>query len=540
MSVLREFSSGPFQWFMSTVELSRLASGETELRHRVAILPRSGIGRLIARIETGAKCRRALDKVYSRIDRTLSEQQRVTSLTQADAFEKPHRLSRTRNDLLQSRLDELKRSGADADTAERLAELIATAPDQTVAKIRPIALAEQLAIDESVVLDTCLRAVKQGLFVMEWDILCPTCRVSADTQDSLKKLAAHTHCEACDYDFQSSLASAVELVLRAHPDLRDCETGKYCIGGPYHAPHVAAQLRLEPDERIEVELALAPGNYLLRGPSLTQTFGLRVQESGAPSQQLFVLQASTDSKRDYTLRAGKQLLSIENQFATQQIVRIERTIPRDDVLTAARASALPRFRELFPGEVLDSGRLVSADQVTLLTAAIASIDDLYAELGDAPAFALVEQHLADVERIVHQHRGEVVKVIGETSLASFDDARQAVRAAIALRKLHAADDSQNLFDLAVGVHRGPALVTTANNRLDYFGVTARQATALPTISGPGVTLTEAVFAETEIAQLLDDLGERGELETIQLPGKSNQLVQRFQPPAATLRTGVTT
>lgn len=525
MSVLREFESGPFQWFVSTVELDSLPGGGTTLTHSVRILPRNLIGRLLAGVETGAKCRRSLDAVYTRIDRVLSEQVAEPGLT--DAFEKPAKLKPSQRDALLDRLTDLKRFGSDPVAADRLGEFLMSAPDQSVAKIRPIALAEQLEVDETSLVDTCLNGVAKGLLKMQWDILCPTCRVAADSRDSLKELTAHTHCEACNYDFDSSLADAVELVFCANPDLRETETGKYCIGGPWHAPHVVAQARLEPGESLELELALTSGDYLLRGPRLSQSYGLHVQASGAPSQQLFVLNTGAEGSRGFKLRQGKQLLTIENRFDCQQVVRIERTIARDDVITAARASALPRFRELFPGEVLDAGRLVVADQVTLLAATIDSIDALYAELGDSQAFSIVERRLRDVESIVRQHRGEVVKVMGETAIASFHDPRQAVVAAFELRDAHQSEDGHRLAVPAVGVHRGPALVTTANNRLDYVGSTARQATALPTLAGAGVSLTEAVFAEPEVAELLADRGESGELGSVSLPGKPGQIIQRF-------------
>ena len=529
MSVLREFDGGPFQWFVSTVELVLVAEGHTELTHTVRILPRNWFGGLIARIETGRKCQRSLEKVYSRIDDVLSKQKRGPA--PIDAFEQPAPLKREQRDALLTRLAELKATGANADVADALGDYLMTAPDQSVAKMRPIALAQELNLDEPLLLDTCLQAVVQGLLRMEWDILCPTCRVAADSRDSLKQLTAHTHCEACNYDFQSSLADAVELVFRADGDIRNTDVGRYCVGGPWHAPHVVAQTRLEPGERVELEVALSEGDYLLRGPRLTQSFALHVQPSGAPSQQLFVLAKGSEDSRGFNLRAGKQLLTIENGFGVQQVVRIERTISRDDVLTAARASALPRFRELFPGEVLDEGRLVEADQVTLLAATIASIDTLYEQQGDAQAFAIVQQHQADIEVAVRQHRGEVVKVIGETVVASFHDARQAVRAAFAMCKQDASDPAAQALQPAVGVHRGPALVTTANNRLDYFGATARQATALPGLAGPGISLTESVFADVEVSKLLAELSSqrdmRGELETIGLPGKPNQLIQRF-------------
>src|SRR5690606_16969752 len=104
-----------------------------------------------------------------------------------------------------------------------------------------------------------------------------------------------------------------------------------------------------------------------RGPRLTKAYPVRVVASGAPSYQEFILGSADDNDRTFTLRSGGQTLSIENTFDSLQVVRLERTIPRDDVLTAARVAATPRFRELFPAEVFGLGRLVTAEHVTMLT-----------------------------------------------------------------------------------------------------------------------------------------------------------------------------
>ncbi|WP_145283380.1 protein kinase domain-containing protein [Pirellulimonas nuda] len=523
MSVLREFTGGPFQWFVSTVELERTPEGGSVLRHEVRILPRNALGRWIAKVETGAKCRRSLDKVYTRIDQTLAGQQENKS----DAFEAPAKLDRGRLDRLARRAAALAAQGVESSLVDRLSQHLAEAPAQEVAQIRPVALADKLGLDEGAVIDACLLGAAQGLLRMEWDVLCPTCRVAADSKQALKQLSAHTHCEACDADFRSDLAGAVELVFRVHPEIRNTSVGRYCVGGPWHAPHVVAQLRLEPGERLELELELPAGDYLLRGPRLPGAVPLRVQPSGAPSQHEFALEAAADPKRTVALRAGKQLLTLDNRYDVQQIVRIEKTIPRGDVLTAARAAALPRFRELFPGEVLDSGNTISAEQVSLLTTAIPEVDHLYARHGDAQGYAVVERHLRVLESTIRAGRGEVVKVVGEGVMAAFDDVGDAVRSALAIDAALAADPITSNLALAIGVHRGPAIVTTSNDRLDYFGAVARQALALPTAAGVGVTLTEPVAADPLVDALLARLTCVGETLTLALPGRPAQLAQHF-------------
>ncbi|WP_425613429.1 protein kinase [Anatilimnocola sp. NA78] len=524
MSVLRQFASGPFQWFVNTVELRRLPSGGTKLIHSVKIAPQNFLGRIVAQIETGKKCQRSLDKVYPRIDKFL--QDRAADIPTGDAFESTPQLAAHLRTRLAERTARLLIHGIEPHIAEALGTFLTEAATQEVARIRPIALANQLGLDEQALIDACLLGTTEGLLKLEWDILCPTCRVAADSKETLKQLSAHANCEACHQDFDTGVAGAVEMVFRIHPELRDTEVGKYCIGGPWHAPHVVAQLRLEPQERVELELELPVGEYLLRGPRLPHSTSLRVQTSGAPSQHEVLLeQAAPRINRVSVLRAGKQILIIENRFATQQIVRLERTIPRGDVLTAAQAAALPRFRELFPGEVLSAGQLISAAQVTLLSTSIPAIDEHYAHLGDIRAYAVVQSQLRRIEQAIVAGRGEVVKVVGEGVLAAFPEMSSAVEVAFAI--LNSAEDGLNL---AIGVHRGPAIVTTVNGRLDYFGATARQALALPQVAGEGITLSESVFADPVVAQFVQEQPLPWQLRTIDLPGKPQQLVQQWKRP----------
>lgn len=524
MSVLREFTSGPFVWFMSTVELKNLPEGDTLLTHCVKILPRNLVGKMLAKVEAGAKCQRSLDKVYTRIDRTLSGENGDSPLV--DPFEAPASLPKHQQTRLQQRMEQLIENGVDVNLVQQLGEYIAMAPAQELAKIRPLELAARLHADSQQLTDACLQGSTLGLFNLQWDILCPTCRVAADTQNTLKELEGHTHCEACNTEFESDVANAVEMVFRVNSDLRETEHGKYCIGGPGHSPHVVAQVRVEPDERVELELNLPSGEYLLRGPQLAKSITIKVQAEGAPSQQEFTLNSELDNRMTAVLRAGKQLLWITNEFDGLQVIRLERTIPRSDVITAAQASALPLFRKLFPGEILDSGRLISTEQVTLLVTTLPEVDTLYIQLGDTAAYELVQRHLESVQEKIQSLHGAVIKTVGEGVVAAFDQVEAAVKAAFELIELEDSAEAAPRLVPSVGVHRGPALVTTVNDRLDYFGATARIATALPSVL-PGISLSESVISDPSVHELLANREDSGELKTVDLPGKPNQIIQYF-------------
>ena len=61
MGVLREFHQGPFQWFVSIVELTPRGDGGTTLTHRIRIAAKGLFGRAVANVKIGSQARRAMD-----------------------------------------------------------------------------------------------------------------------------------------------------------------------------------------------------------------------------------------------------------------------------------------------------------------------------------------------------------------------------------------------------------------------------------------------------------------------------------------------
>ena len=183
-------------------------------------------------------------------------------------------------------------------------------------------------------------------------------------------------------------------------------------------------------------------------------------------------------------------------------------------MTAARAASLALFRELFPGELLAPGQLATVSTVTLLVTALdpAQADALYQDLGDARAFSVVHEHFQRLGDPIRQGGGAVVKTMGEGLLASFSDVTAAVKTALELARPFATTESEATtgpLRLRVGVHRGPTLAATVNDQLDYFGTTARQATAiLQYARGAELVLTRTVAADPEVAALLSDAPNR--------------------------------
>ncbi len=603
MGVLREYSQGVFKWLATMTELKPRPGGGTTLLHQVRIEPRGWLGSLVAAVEVGIKGRRTVERVYRRIDAFLTGQEPSPSPLPAlppqvgegsgggagelgplaDPFEKTAGLSRGRRRRLDHLLDKLIDFQVEPAVVEQLGEFLLHASDQDVARIRPLALARRLGLDTDQVITACLHGAREGLLILLWDILCPVCRIPAAIQDTLRALADHGHCDACNLDFELDFANSVEVIFRVHPEIRGSELGTYCIGGPVHFPHVVAQIRMSPGEPFELDLGLSEGTYRLRSPQLPYALDFEVRPGAARTRWDIPLGAGqkTDTAnrgngetdidtgsspflvQPPPLQAGRQLLVLSNNSTQELLVRLERTTARENALTAARASALALFRQLFPSEVLSPGQLASISTVTLLVTDLDQAGNLYEKLGDAQAFGVLHQHFRFLDEWIRKEGGALVKIVGEGVVAAFSDPVAAVRLGLFLqlravrgspdpaldtteglqnragnlRSDHRgrsgdpqpAPDAQMPLRLRVGVHRGSALAATINDRLDYFGTMVTQAVRLPQfVRGGEMVLTQAVTSDPQVAALLQTCGLEVEVLPTNLPGQPESPLHRVR------------
>ena len=529
MGVLREFSQGPFKWLVNIFELTPRPQGGTTLMHKVRVEPNGIVGRTAAALEIGLKGRKAVDRIYRRMDAAVLG--RLGDPGMVDPFEPPAPLPKDRRQRLDNLLDRLVHHGVEPDVAQSLGEYVAEAPAQEIARIRPLALARRLGLPEDQVVAGCLQGAHEGLFVLFWDILCPLCRIASDGKDSLRLVQDHGHCAVCNLDFEIDFANSVELIFRAHPEIRIAEMKRYCAGGPAHSPHVVAQVRLAAGERMAVALELTDGLYRLRGPQLPFQIDVRVDPGASASRWEVKLAAKPDPDLSPHFKTGRQVLELVNDQACELVVRLERTLARDDALTAAKASALAIFRQLFPDEILSPGQLVSVADVTLLVTAVDQAHRLYEELGDARAFAVLHEHFRLLGEQIKSAGGALVKTHGEGAIAAFPDPLTALRGALALQGSLKQTPATSKLVLRAGIHRGPARAATLNDHLDYFGSVVHLAVRLPEFAPAGdLLLTQTVAADPRVAGLLNERGIKSETLRLQIPGWTGAMVERLTLP----------
>ena len=494
--VLRVFEKGVLRWYVAEVTLERTPNGGTKLRNKITMEPRSWIARVLSKIEIGVRYKRKLDKVYTRLDGVLAAGARP----EIDPIDPDVTVAASGRGKIEKARDALATAGIDEAAIEALTAYLLHASDQDVARIRPLELAAKFGVAEDAMVDAALHATRLGMLAMVWDVICPSCQIPSSVVDSLQKIEEHGACKACNIGFEVDFSRAIELAFRAAPDVRDVETRTFCIGGPAHFPHVAAQVRLQPGERFALPLALPAGYYLVRSPQVPRAHELRVTASGGVRRVDLTLGERQDVP---ALTAGDQLITLVNEAPREVVVRVERAGDRAFALTAARVMAHAAFRELFPDQALAPGRLMAVTQATLVVAQLDDAQALFKELGDSKAFPVAARFFELVATLAKEYGGSLVKTFGGLAIAGFERPGPAVDMALAIQSALAAHPVTTGLRARVVVHRGPMMALTQAGRLDYFGQNVELALALAgTVPAGVVGLTQMVCQDVGVAERL--------------------------------------
>jgi serine/threonine protein kinase/class 3 adenylate cyclase len=494
-TVLRVFEKGVLRWYVAEVTMERTAGGGTKLRNSVRMEPRGLLARVLSKWEMGVKYRRKLDRVYTRLDTVLAAGPRP----EIDPIAPENVIPAGARERVEEAGERLRAAGVDADATEALVKYLLHASDQDVARIRPLELAKKFGVHEDAMIDACLHAAHAGVLAMLWDVICPSCRIPSTVVDSLKKIEEHGNCKTCNLGFDLDFSRAIELAFRASATVRAVETRTFCIGGPAHFPHVAAQVRMQPGERFALPLAMGPGFYIVRSPQLARAHELRVTASGGVRRVDITLGERNDLP---AVTAGDQLLTLINIADREVLVRVERAGDRAYALTAARAMACTTFRDLFPDQSLAPGRLMAVTQATLVVAQLENAQALFRELGDAKAFPVASKFFDRIAQLAKEFGGTLVKTFGGLAIAAFERPGPALDVALALGK--------SGDHVKIAVHRGPMMALTQGGRLDYFGQNVETALQLASAIPSGVVgVTQAVCSDVGVAERLQALDRVG-------------------------------
>lgn len=494
--VVRKYSKGPIAELKVLAELSPLVGGGSKLTYQIWATPKSLLGFLVIPLQFGYAIHRNIAGAFERYDKTALSEIPVPSDSSIPEL----------SSAVRARLGALKEKlvfdGVAPQVIEKLIDFIERGDDFSLARFRPYALADQWGESRRAVLTACLLGTRHGLLDMQWDLLCPLCRGAQESKPSLSDISSNLHCETCRIDFTVNFDRFVEITFKPNASVRHADVKDYCMGSPQRTPHVVVQQLLAPHTSRNLVLPLEEGRYRLRTLELPGEQLVTVSAEGAETATARISDRVSGEELRLTPRTTLQL---ENASDAEQLFILERLQWSDQAATAAEVTALQIFRDLFSSEALRPGEQISVGTLTVLFTDLRHSTQLYREIGDATAFGRVLNHFDVLKKAIAEADGALVKTIGDAVMGVFRDSASALSAVLRAQQILAAPPEGTApLTLKAGMHSGPCIAVTLNDRLDYFGSTVNMAARLEGLStGDDVIISRAIHDDPDVNELIN-------------------------------------
>ncbi len=424
------------------------------------------------------------------------------------------------------------RQSADVDTGvvDAIERLIRKAPDHELNRINVLAFAARNRLDEDSVIATFLHAARLGVFEMSWNVLCPGCGGVLESGLSLKSVNRSEYsCALCAAGYEPTLDEMVEVTFTVSPRVR-----KIAAHDPDTLPMqeyvrqifwssgidlpddyenlldeiVLDAVELPPGERAILSLQLPPEFVIVFDPvtHAAQFIDVKGEPTRERQSLSLVLNESHAQNDTLVMRPGPLRISLENRTNRRVLPAV--WVAGDDLhrmlnrrrpfLTAKRLLTNQTFRDLYRTDTLDIDQRLKITSLTFLFTDLKGSTELYERVGDLVAYDLVREHFRVLNEIVAAEAGAVVKTIGDAVMATFPTPDHAISAALrmreAMRSLNEQRGSEDLL-LKIGIHEGPCLAVTLNDRQDYFGQTVNIASRVQ-----GLAVSRSIFATGSVVE----------------------------------------
>jgi len=430
------------------------------------------------------------------------------------------------------------RQVADPDTVSAIERHVREAPDPLLCRVNVLDFARNTGLNEERVIAAFLRAARLGIFELSWNVLCPGCGGVLGAGASLKFVHSEEYnCALCAAGYEPTLDEMVEVTFTVSPRVRrivahtpdtlpffDYLRQIFWSSGidlPDDAEKLIEDVTLEsvelpPGEKAILSLQL-PAEFVIVFEPVHHSVQF-IDVKGAPTRERQVLTVILDKNVAPTatleMRPGPLRLTIENRTDRRVLPSLwiandklhELLGRRKPFLTAKRLLSNQSFRDIYGTDALDVDQRLKITSLTFLFTDLKGSTELYERVGDLAAFDLVRAHFEVLHDIVAAEAGAVVKTIGDAVMATFSTPDRAVAAALrmreAMRKLNTDRNREDLL-LKIGIHEGPCLAVTLNDRQDYFGQTVNIAARVQGLADSrSIYVTDSVMGSSEAAKLV--------------------------------------
>jgi len=452
------------------------------------------------------------------------------------------------------------RQSAKPEIVGALERFIQDAPDRKLGRVNALAFAESEGFDEEQVISAFLHSSRLGLFDMSWNILCPGCGGVLDANTSLKTVKAEQYtCALCAAGYEPNLDEMVEVTFTVSPRVR-----RIAAHNPHQLPPVEYFRQIYwgsgvdlPEEGFEAKvdefviesLELPAGEKAVISLQLPEAFVIIfepvthaaqfIDVKGEPTKERqslsLVFDRSHQHRETLEMRPGPLRILVENHTQVRALPSVciandalhDLLGRRRPFLTAKRLLTNQTFRDIYRTDTIDVDQRLKITSLTFLFTDLRGSTELYERVGDLAAFDLVKTHFGILNGIISAEAGAVVKTIGDAVMATFPTPDRAVAAAMrmrdAMRALNEERGGEDLL-LKIGIHEGPCIAVSLNERQDYFGQTVNIASRVQHLAtSQEIFTTGSVLDDARATDLLVRRGVTPISRTVALRGITDQI-----------------
>jgi class 3 adenylate cyclase len=452
------------------------------------------------------------------------------------------------------------RQSADADAVSAIEQWVREAPDRKLSRINALDFAEKTGLDEERAIAAFLHAARLGLFELSWNVLCPGCGGVLDAGASLKTVHQSEYaCALCAAGYEPTLDEMVEVTFTVSPRVR-----RIAAHEPHMLPPVEYfrqifwssgtdvpddsfekaideitldMIELPPGEKALLSLTL-PAEFVIVFDPVTHTaqfFDVKGEPTRERQTFSIVFNKAHSHTTTVTMRPGPLRLMLENRSNMRILPGVwvagqamhDLLSKRKPFLTAKRLLSNQTFREIYRTSTLDIDQRLKITSLTFLFTDLKGSTELYERVGDLVAFDLVRAHFRILTEIIAAQSGAVVKTIGDAVMATFPTPDRALAAALRIREAMQTLNQQNRSEdllVKIGIHEGPCLAVTLNDRQDYFGQTVNIASRVQGLAvSRSILATGSVVDHPQASELLETDGIKPTLRRQTVRGISDAL-----------------
>jgi class 3 adenylate cyclase len=498
VSSTRIYQRGLAHVVRAIFELSPSGDGKTKLEVYFGWVPRGVLQAWILRIGMGR-----LEQDFARVVREIEGQ-----IHQSPEAPPPLRVSvPPPSPEAAARVQDIARQlveqGSPAPLVRELTDYLTSADDIELTRIQVPRVARRLGLDEDALLGACLRATRLGLLALSWDVICPHCRGVRAELKTLGEVPRKGDCRVCGIDFENDSEGAIEVAFHVHPSIREVQKVFFCSAEPAFKAHIRVQQTVEPGASRRIPTALGPGRYRLRAGS--DAGGTIVEVD--PAAQSAELRWTPEHPPEPTCVKPSPTLILENSGERTLAFVVESSSWSEDALRAGRLLGFQEFRDLFSEEYVSADVQLSVGRQTILFTDVVGSTRLYSTRGDPGAFVDVKKHFTEIYQVVAEHRGAIVKTIGDAAMVAFSDPVEALKAAKAIHDRLPPGREDLGIRVRISLNTGPCIAVNLNTNIDYFGNTVNVAAKIQACAEAGqVAFTESVLEQSGVAAYLENQG----------------------------------